>query len=147
MPLRVSCPGPVLPLFSSWWAGPVPSSSCLAWACPPPCRLPAGFARCGGGARTPRGGGRLPGCGASGVGRLATPDRPSLARAAGARYPLAAGAGGVSVETCQQPHSVCFCEVALRVGGRPEGDRGGGVSCLGVWRPGRGAHPRPTACP
>ena len=31
--------------------------------------------------------------------------------------------------------------------GRHEGARGGGVSCLGVGRPGFGALPRPTACP
>ena len=36
----------------------------------------------------------LPGCGASGVGRSPTPDCPPSGRAAGARYPLAVGAGG-----------------------------------------------------
>ena len=41
-----------------------------------------------------RGGRLLPGCGVSGVGRSPTPDCPPSGRAAGARYPLAAGAGG-----------------------------------------------------
>ena len=54
----------------------------------------AGFARYGDGTRPPRGGRLLPGCGASGVGRSPTPDCPPSGRAAGAHYPLAAGAGG-----------------------------------------------------
>ena len=41
-----------------------------------------------------RGGRLLPGCGASRVGRSPTPDCPPSGRAAGAHYPLAAGAGG-----------------------------------------------------
>ena len=56
--------------------------------------LRAGFARCGGGTRAPGGGGLLPGCAASGVGRSPTPDCPPSGRAAGAHYPLAVGAGG-----------------------------------------------------
>ena len=56
--------------------------------------LRAGFARCGGGRRAPGGGCLLPGCGASGVRRSPTPDCPPSWRAAGARYPLAVGAGG-----------------------------------------------------
>ena len=44
--------------------------------------------------RVPGGGGLLPGCGASGVGRSPTPDCPPSGRAAGAHYPLAVGAGG-----------------------------------------------------
>ena len=54
----------------------------------------AGFARCGGGTKAPRGGRLLPGCGASGVGRSPSPDCPPSGRAAGAHYPLAVGAGG-----------------------------------------------------
>ena len=54
----------------------------------------AGFARCGGSTRAPRGGRLLPGCGASGVGRSPTPDCPPSGWAAGAHYPLAVGAGG-----------------------------------------------------
>ena len=56
--------------------------------------LRAGFARCGGGTRAPRGGRSLPGCGASRVGRSPTPDCPPSGRAAGAHYPLAVGAVG-----------------------------------------------------
>ena len=56
--------------------------------------LRAGFARCGGGMRMLGGGRLLPGCGASGVGRSPTPDCPPSGQAAGAHYPLAAGAGG-----------------------------------------------------
>ena len=56
--------------------------------------LRAGFTRCGGGTRAPRGGRLLPGCEASGVGRSPTPDWPPSGRAAGAHYPLAVGAGG-----------------------------------------------------
>ena len=41
----------------------------------------------------PGGGGLLPGFGASGVGRSPTPECPPSGRAAGAHYPLAAGAG------------------------------------------------------
>ena len=55
--------------------------------------LQTGFARCGGGTRAPRGGCLLPACGASGVRRSPMPNRPSLGRAVGARYPLAGGAG------------------------------------------------------
>ena len=42
----------------------------------------------------PGGGRLLPGCGASGVGRSPIPDCPPSGRAAGARYPVAVGAGG-----------------------------------------------------
>ena len=62
----------------------------------PQCALfRAGFARCWGGTRAPRGARLLPGCGASGVGRSPTPDCPPSGRAAGAHYLLAVGAGGV----------------------------------------------------
>ena len=56
--------------------------------------LRAGFARCGGSTRAPRGRRLVPGCGASGVGRSPTPDCPPSGRAAGAHYPLAVGARG-----------------------------------------------------
>ena len=44
--------------------------------------------------RAPGGGGLLPGCGASGVGRSPIPDCAPSERAAGPHYPLAVGAGG-----------------------------------------------------
>ena len=110
--------------------------------------LRAGSARCGSGTRAPRGGRLLPGCGASRAGRSPTPDRQSLGRAAGARYPLAAAERGVGVGTRHQPHSGRSCELALRAVGAARGrPGGGGVSCLGVGRPGLGTHRHPTACP
>ena len=82
------------------------------------------------------GGGRLlPGCGASGVRRSPTPNRPSLGGAAGARYPLALDAGGLGLGTCLQPHSARSCELALRAVGAGRGRPGGGGGLL----PGSGA--------
>ena len=51
---------------------------------------------------------------------------PFLERAAGARYPLAVGAGAVGVATCQQPHSARSCGLALRAVGAARGRLGGG---------------------
>ena len=144
------------PVLGACSRGPLPTGfGCGGCGCgdpsPTPQRalLPAGFASCGGGTRSPGGGRLLPGHGAFRVERSPSPYRPSLERAAGARYPLAVGAGAVGVWTCNQPHSARSCELALRaVGaarGRPGG--GGGVGCLGVGRPGLGALPRPTARP
>ena len=67
------------------------------------------------------------------VGRSPTPDRPSFGRAAGARYPLDVGAGDVLVGTRHQPDSARSCELVLRVVGRHEGARGGGVPLAWVW--------------
>ena len=87
----------------------------------------------------------MPGCGASWVGCSPAPDHPSLGRSAWARYPLAAGAGGVSVGTRHQPQGARSCALALRAVGAARGHpREGGASCLGVGRPGLGAQPRPT---
>ena len=121
------------PVLEACGRGPLPTG-CRCWGggrgdpSPTPKRalLRAGFARCGGGNRAPVGGGRLPGCGASGVGRSPTPNCPSLGRAARARYALAVGARAVGVGTCHQPHSERSCELALRPVGRHEGARGGG---------------------
>ena len=76
---------------------------------------------------------RLPGCGAPGAGRSPTPDQPSLGRAAGSRYPLAVGAGGVGVGTHHRPDSARCCELALRAGGTARGRPGGGASLAVVW--------------
>ena len=70
-----------------------------------------------GGHEGARGGHRLPGCGASGVGRSPTPNCPPSGRAAGAHYPLAPGAGGCGRGTRHQPHSARPCELALRAVG------------------------------
>ena len=63
----------------------------------------------------------LPWCGASRVERSPTPDCPSLARAAGACYPLAVGAGGAGLATRHQSHSARSCELALRAVGAARG--------------------------
>ena len=89
----------------------------------------------------------MPGCGASGVGRSPPPDRLLLGRAAGSRYPLAVGAGGLPVGTRHQPRSSRSCELGLQAVGAALGRLGGGVSCMGVESLGWGAHPRPTARP
>ena len=67
---------------------------------------------------------RVPGGGAScldvgrpGSGALLTPTTRPFGRAAGAHYPLAAGAGGAGVGTRHQPHSARICELALRAVG------------------------------
>ena len=145
---------PQSPVFGSCGQGPLPAGcGCGGCGCVDPSPTPkrallrAGLARCGGGMRE-RGERRLlPGCGASGVGCSPTPDRPSLRRAAGARYPLAAGAGNVGMGTRHQPHSARSCELACRAVGAARGRPGGGVSRLGVLCPGLGALPRPTARP
>ena len=94
-----------------------------------------------------RGGRRLPGCGASRVGRSPAPDCPPSGRAAGAHYPLAVGAGGCG----RGDPSPTRQHALLRAGfARCEGGTrapGGGASCLGVGRPGSGALPTPTARP
>ena len=86
-------------------------------------------------------------CGSSGVGRSPTPDRLFFGRAAGARLPLAVGRRGVGVGTCLKPHSARSCELAVRNVGAARGRPRGGVSCLGVGRPGSGALQRPIARP
>ena len=72
-------------------------------------------------------------CGASWVGRSPTPDRPSLGRATGARYPLAADARGLGVGTRHQPRSARSCELALHAVGAARGRPGGGASLAWVW--------------
>ena len=88
--------------------------------------------------------GLLPGCGASGGRRSPTPDRPPLGRAAGARHPLAVGAGGVGVGTRHQPHSVRSCEPAVRAVGRHNSAPGGkSVACAWGIRSWALSHARP----
>ena len=83
----------------------------------------------------------------SGVGRSPTPARPSLGRAAGARYPLTVAAGGVSLGTRCLPHSAHSCELSLRAVGAPRGRPGGAPpACVSGVR-GLGVLPRPTARP
>ena len=109
--------------------------------------LRAGFPRCGGGARVPGGGRLLPGCGASGVGRPPTPNRPSFG--AGGRGPLPTGCGcggcGRGNPSPSPQRALLRASFAPWWGGH-EGARGG-RSCLGAGRPGSGALLPPTARP
>ena len=131
------------PLPTSCWRGRRgrgdPSST------PQRALLRAGFARCWGGTGAPRVGRLLPLCGASGVGRSPTPDRPSLRRAAVARYPLAVGAGAVGVGTPHQPDCARSCELSLRAVGAARGRPGGAPLAWG-WgvRVGALSHARTT---
>ena len=119
----------------------------------------AGFLRCGGGTRAPWGGRLLPGCGAPSVRRSPTPDCPPSGRAAGAHYPLAAGAGGCGRgDPSQTPQRTLLragfarCEGGMRVpGGAPLarvwGVRGRALShprLPALWAGCRG--PLPTGC-
>ena len=95
-----------------------------------------------------RGGRLLPGCGASGVGRSPDPDSPPSARAAGARYPLAVGAGGCGGgDPSPTPQRALLRAGFARFGGGTRAPGGGGASCLGVGLSGSGALPPPTARP
>ena len=112
--------------------------------CAPSCELAL---RIVGAARgRPGGGASSLGVGRPGLG-APTPDRLSFARGAGARYPLAVGAGGVGMGTHPQHHSARSCDLAVRAVGAARGRLGAGVSCLGVGRPGLGTVQRPTARP
>ena len=79
--------------------------------------LRAGVARCGGGMRVLVGGAFCLGVGHPGSGALPPPTTRPFRIAAGARYPLAVGAGGAGVGTRHQPHSARSCELALRAVG------------------------------
>ena len=89
-------PNPGRPSFGACGRGPV-HTGCGCGGCergdpsPTPQRalVRAGFARCGGGRKAPGGGRLVPVCGASGVGRSPTPDRPSFG--ACCRGPLPTG--------------------------------------------------------
>ena len=109
--------------------------------------LRAGFARCGGRMRQPRGGRLLPGCGASGDGRSSTPDLSS-ARACG-RGPLPTGCGcggcGRGDPSPTQQRALLRAGFARCGGGMRV--PGGGASCLAVGRLGSGALPPPTTRP
>ena len=134
LPRPTARPSGVRPWFATHWLwvrgvlawGPVtnPTARALAsWLC----------ALRGPHERDPEGGRLLPGYGASWVGRSPTPDRPSLGRAAGARYPVAVrvvcGCGAPS-PTPQRP----LLRAAFpRSGGGTRVPRGGGASLVWVW--------------
>ena len=67
--------------------------------------------------KVPGGGASCLGLGRPGSGALQPPTTRSFGRRAGARYPVAVGAGGAGVGTCQQPHSARSCELALHAVG------------------------------
>ena len=152
MPLRVSCSGPVLRLFSSGGCGPVPSSPCLAWGRSPPCgqACPWELALRAVGTRAPLawlwgvqgwalshtqqpilgacGRGSLPtGCGCGGCGRgdqLPTPQR-ALLRAGYARSGSGTGTPGGEGAPLAWVWSVRGLGALLRLAARPWGMRPG----------------------
>ena len=79
--------------------------------------LRAGFACCGGGMRVPGRGASCLGVGRPGSRAFPAPTTRPFWRAAGARYPVAVGAGGAGAGTHHQPHSARSCELALRAVG------------------------------
>ena len=90
---------------------------------------------------------RAPACGASRVRHCPLPDRPSLGRAAGARYLLAVGGGGGGLGNRSPiPQRALLRAGFARCGGHTRAP-GWAASCLHVGRPGLGALPPPTARP
>ena len=94
-------PSPDRPSFGACGRGPLPTGcGCGGCGCGDPSPTPqrallrAGFACCGGRTRAPRGGRLLPGCGASGVGRSPSPDRPFFGACGRGPLPTGCGCGG-----------------------------------------------------
>ena len=139
--------------FRACGRGPLPTG-CGCRGCgrgdpsPAPQRalLRAGFARCGGGTRAPRGGASCLSVWRPGTGALPPPTTRSFGRAAGAHYPLAVGAGGAGTGPVTNPTARALASPPCALWGRHDGARGG-ASCLGVGRPGSGALPPPTTRP
>ena len=94
-----------------------------------------------------RGGRLLPGCGASGVGRSPTPDRPSFGACGRGPLPTGCGCGRCGRgDPSPTPQRALLRAGFARCGGGRRAP-GGGASCLGVGRQGSGALPPPTARP
>ena len=94
-----------------------------------------------------RGGRLLPGCGASGVGRSAIPDRSSFGACCRGPLPTGCGCGGCGRgDPSPTPPRALLRAGFARCGGGTRAP-GGGTSRLGVERPGWGALPPPTARP
>ena len=85
--------------------------------------------------------------GRPGLGALPSLTARPLGRAAGARHPLALGAGGAGLGTRHQRHSARSCEVGFARCGGGWRAPGGGASCLAVGRRVSGATPPPAARP
>ena len=105
------------------------------------------LACCGGGMRVPGGGASCLGVGRPGSGALPPPTARPLGGLPGPTTHWLPVRGNAGVGTHHQPHSARPCELALRAVGAARGRTGGGAPCLGVWRPGSGALPPPTARP
>ena len=139
------------PVLGACGQGPLPNG-CGCGECgrgdpsPTPQRaLPCSLCALWGRQEGARGGASCLGVGRPGVGRSPPPDRLSLGSAAGARYPLAVGAGGVGTGTRHQPHSARCCELALRAVGAARGRPGAAPVAL-VWGV-RGWAPSHADCP
>ena len=126
-------PIPDSPSFGACGRGALPTG-CGCGGCGPrdPSPTPqgallrAGFARCGGGTRAPRGGRLLPGCGASGVGRYPTSDRPSLGACGRAPLPTGCGCGGCGRgDPSPTPQRALFHAGLARCGGGTRAPSGG----------------------
>ena len=94
-----------------------------------------------------RGGRPLPACGASGVRRPLTPDRPSFGVCGRGPLRTGCGCGGCGRgDPSPSPQPALLRAGFARCGGGRRAPRGG-ASCLAVGRPGSGALPTRTARP
>ena len=89
--------------------------------------LRAGFARCGGGTRAPRGGASCLGVGRPGSGALPAPTACPLGGLPGPTTHWLWVRGGAGVGARHQPHSARSCEQALRAMGAARGRPGGAL--------------------
>ena len=139
MPLRVSCPGPLLRLACSVRGGPVPVPPYLAW----PAR-PAGLV----GGR-PRGGVACQCCEGHLVsGAVPPPTAHPLGRAAGVLRPVCSGCGRCGRgDPAPAPKRSPLRAGVARCGGGREGVSGGGAFHRCEWPLRSGAPPPPTAHP
>ena len=125
---------------SGWAAGAHYPLAVGAWGCgrgdpsPTPQRelLRAGFARCGGGTRAPRGGASCLGVGRPGSGALPPPTARPPGGLPGPTTHWLWVRGGAGVGTRQQPHSASSCELALSAVGAARG-RPWGAPPAWVW--------------
>ena len=109
--------------------------------------LRAGFARCGGGTRAPRGGAPPAWWWGVRCRALSHPRLPALWAGCGGPLPTGCGCGGVRAwRPVTNPTARALASWLCALWGRHEGARGG-ASCLGVGRPGSGALPPRTARP
>ena len=142
------------PFFGACGRGPLPTG-CGCGGCgrgdpsPTPQRalLRAGLARCGGSRRAAGGGRPLPGCGASGVGRSPNYERLSFGACGRGPLPTGRGCGGCGPGDPSPIPQRALLRAGLAACGGGVRMPWGGISCLGVGRPGSGALTPPTARP